>query len=131
MLLFAGFVSMRSYAETCPSATLCPLLAKQTVACGKWYSEVKCDSFVETYQKLASRYDCKRSQDTKPVPGIWLCDNGASTPYPSEKSAALLAKLKFTKAKNFFASSEFRSTLDGESAEHWMKRSLNADKNKK
>ena len=118
------------FAETCPAATLCPTLAKQTISCGKWYSDTKCDPFVDTYQKLSGRYDCKRAADTKPVPAIWLCDVDATGDQPSEKSAALLAKLKNPKARDFFSSVEFRSTLEGQSAEHWFKRSQAAAKNR-
>jgi hypothetical protein len=72
-------------------------------------------------------YDCKRQSDSKAVPAIFLCDEvNKGNPLESEKAATLLAKLKFEKARDFFASAAFRSTLQGESADHWKKHSLGA-----
>jgi hypothetical protein len=129
--LATSFLAIASFAESCPPKAMCETLAKQTAACQKWYSEAKCDTFVVTYQKLAPRYDCKNPKDGTAVPAILMCNiDSTDNPLPSEKSAELLAKLKFAKAKEFFSSQLFRSTLTGESANHWTKRSMNAEKEK-
>jgi hypothetical protein len=84
-------------------------------------------------RELAPRYDCKRSFDTAPVPAVWVCDEMSRGLYPTpmEKAAETLSKLKSKKGRRFFASPEFRSTLDGDIAEQYLSKSEAAAKKAK
>jgi hypothetical protein len=135
LVLIVGLASLSAYAEDapkeCPSFSLCPELVRLTRECEENKKSPACDSFVETYRKLAPRYTCKRSFDTDPVPAIWLCDQGAGSPGPHEKALRLLSKLKSKKARAFFGSSELRLTLDGALAEEFESKSVAVGKRSK
>ena len=88
-----------------------------------------CDRFVDDIEKLLSKYDCKRSFDTMPVPAIWLF--GAAM----EDYIKLLYQLASGKNRTFagqwfaderrkarviFLSPEFRAVLDGAMAEEYL-----------
>jgi len=57
------------------------------------------------------------------VPAIWKAGDEALAKY-----VALVAELKSKKAKELFASPEFRAILDGHMAETYMERSRAAQK---
>jgi hypothetical protein len=112
--------------KSCPELVLCPKIIKLEKECSENYEEDYCTEFVETYKKLTTRSTCMRSFDTSPVPAIWVC--GKENEYPSvfSHSNVLLEmlSLKFSIAKKFFESNQFRDILSGESAEAYTNRSL-------
>jgi hypothetical protein len=66
------------------------------------------------------------------VPAAWLCDEILKINHQRdilEEYIDLLQKLKTKDARCFFASSEFRSVLDGYYAEEFSEASLRAEKN--
>ena len=129
LILLITNLSYAKATETCPTKELCPLYSETLDKCEKNNKSKSCSDFIDLYKKLVPKYDCKRSFDKEPVPAIWLCDEGtyASTG-PFERGVALLAKLKSKKARIFFGSPELRSTLDGDVAEEYRKKSLKAEK---
>lgn len=104
----------------CPAPDICNKLYDSKVACEK--NHKKCDSFVSVFKKILPKYDCRRKQDTVPVPAAWLCSS-------FEDSLQLLSTLKNRKAKKLFGSKELRQTLDGNIAEVFYKKSEEAGKN--
>jgi hypothetical protein len=132
-MIFTGTTAIADApAGKCPAEVLCPKFRKLTESCAKKKAGA-CDAFVDAYAKLASRYDCKRSFDTEPVPAAWLCDEMSKGLYPTlmERAAETLSKLKTKKGRSFFASPEFRSTLDGDIAEQYLTKSEAAAKKAK
>lgn len=133
-LLFVS-LSVRADAPAgkCPADVLCSKWKELAATCAKQRNGKACDAFVDAYAKLAGRYDCKRSFDTEPVPAVWLCDEMSRGlyPTPTEKAAETLSKLKTKKGRSFFASPEFRSTLDGDIAEQYLTKSEAAAKRAK
>lgn len=89
---------------------------------------IACNTFVDLFKILSERKTCMRSFDTRPVPAVWVCDEGKGYPGHFIKAAILLDKLKIKSAKLFFASDLFRSTLDGESAEAFKNKSVSLEK---
>jgi hypothetical protein len=107
-------------APLCGDHALCTTLRDSQKKCDETKSEADCSVFVQTFKQLAHKTDCKRSFDTSPVPSVWICDEDKEeTSYPKlfERSAGTLSDLKFRRAQEFYASEEFRSTLDGAVAE--------------
>lgn len=128
ILVSIALVTVSVFAEEpvkCPVDQVCPKLKESFAKCEKNKKSKSCDEFVDAYAKLVPHYDCKRSFDTGPVPAIWVCDemNRGSYPTLEEKAAKLLSELKSKKGRAFFGSPEFRSTLDGELAEEYMRKS--------
>ncbi len=120
---------MTSFNLTCPSKELCPLLDQTFESCKITNKIEVCSIYIQIFRKLAQNYDCQRSFDNTPnrkyiVPAYWLCD-----PTKAWAHIELLSKLEPHEAQEFFASSEFRSILDGELAEGFM--DMSSDREKK
>ena len=133
VFILLGNISHAETTSTCPAKELCPRFSETLDKCEKNIKSNTCNDFIELYKKLVPRYDCKRSFDTNPAPAVWLCDEGTTAhPNTFERGVALLSKLKSKKARAFFGSPELRSTLDGDIAEEYLKKSLKIEKlNKK
>lgn len=118
---------MTRFNETCPAAKLLPVLEADYLACSK-KEQTACDGFVSGFRELLPEYDCQRPFDAGPpdhyiVPAIWKAGDEALAKY-----VELLASLKTKKARELFASPEFRAILDGHLAETYMERSRAAQK---
>jgi hypothetical protein len=95
-----------------------------------------CGRFVAAFHKIAPKYDCQRSFDHTPsvdytVSVVWVCEEILKTQGKGavlEDYIILLQKLKTKDARCFFASTEFRSILDGYLAEEFLEESLRAEK---
>lgn len=120
----------------CPAKRLCPDFEKYYQTCSRDHASEACDSFVKIFHQLVPRYDCQRSFDHTPtkdytVPAVWVCGEilAARGERPIfDESIKLLQKLRSNDARNFFASADFRSVLDGEFAETYMESSWRAEK---
>ena len=117
----------------CPASRLCPDLERYYQACLSTNESNACKAFVKTFRKLTPEYDCQRSIDHTPtkdftVPAIWLCEEIQGSGAHVEKYINLLQKLKSDDARCFFASSDFRSVLDGYLAEEFYEVSLMEEK---
>lgn len=119
---------MREFNVTCPSKELCPILDQAFESCKSTNKTEVCSIYIQIFRKLVQNYDCQRSFDNTPnkkyiVPAYWLCD-----PTKAWANIELLSKLKSNEAQEFFASSDFRSILDGELAEGFMEMSSDREK---
>ena len=113
---------------TCPAKELCPLLDQAFENCYTTKKEEVCSIYIQIFKMLVDNYDCQRSFDNTPtkkyiVPAYWICDASKSLAY-----IELLSKLELPEAQKFFASSEFRSILDGETAEGFIDLSLERER---
>lgn len=110
---------------SCADEALCEDLRISEEMCRGTKEPANCAKFVETFEKLAVTNDCQRKFDTKPVPSVWICDEGTETGSPKifERSADTLSKIDLPAAKKFYGSEAFRSVLDGDVAETHMKKS--------
>jgi hypothetical protein len=102
---------------------LCADLVVAEKECSDSKEEKNCTKFVDTFQKaITIRVSCT-SCDSKAYDYSMSdrCDT-LETAYPkvTERSAYLISKLKFEKAKKVFASQEFYHILDGALAEDLM-----------
>ena len=118
---------MTTFNRTCPAPKLLPELESAYGACVKQDAGA-CDRFVNVFRQLLPEYDCQRRFDATPkvnyiVPAIWLAGEPALHRY-----FKLLSTLKAPKARELFASAEFRAVLDGEFAEMYREKSLAAAK---
>jgi hypothetical protein len=114
---------MKEFNKTCPAPKLCETTFDSMEICRK--APKNCDAFLVNYGKLLPEYDCQRSFDrTKTtnyiVPAIWLCEN-------HEEMLGFLSRLKTRKAQRLFGSSDLRKSLDGELAENYRKKSIEAE----
>ncbi len=132
-LAFSGEApkDMTRFNITCPSEELCPLLDQSSESCKNTNKTEVCSIYIQIFRKLVQNYDCHRSFDNTPnkkyiVPAYWLCD-----PTKAWAQIEFLSKLKMYEAQEFFASSEFRSILDGELAEGFMEMSFGREKKQK
>jgi len=119
---------MTKFNITCPAKELCPLLDQAFESCYTTKKEEVCSIYIQIFKKLVDNYDCQRSFDNTPtkkyiVPAYWICDASKSWAY-----IELLSKLELPEAQEFFASSEFRSILDGEIAEGFIDLSLERER---
>lgn len=110
---------------SCADMALCEDLRISEEMCRGTKEPANCAKFVATFEKLAVTSDCQRKFDTKPVPSIWVCDEGSEEGSPKifERSADTLSKIDLPAAKKFYGSEAFRSTLDGGVAETHMQKS--------
>ena len=118
---------MRKFNMNCPARKLCPELDSHYQLCKNNPNSKACLKYIGIFKKLIPTYDCQRSYDhtsTKDyiVPAFWLCDKEKLWDY-----IELLSKLDDQDAQEFFASSDFRSILDGELAEGFHDMSLNRE----
>jgi hypothetical protein len=111
--------------ESCEERKLCPELEDSFSKCKYDEKEEECRRFIDTFRKLSGTTTCKRSFDTRPVPSVWVCDEGKSYPGTFTNAASFLDELivKYGFALNFYSSDEFRSNLDGETAEAYRAKS--------
>lgn len=119
---------MTKFNDLCPAEELCPLLDVSFKSCKSSEKEQVCSIYVEIFKNLVDVYDCQRPFDNTDdkkfiVPAVWLCDETKLWGY-----IELLSKLRFNDAQEFFASSEFRSILDGMYSEGFMDLSLEREK---
>jgi hypothetical protein len=119
---------MTKFNITCPAKELCPLLDQAFEGCYTTKKEGVCSIYIQIFKKLVDNYDCQRSFDNTStekysVPAYWICDALKSWAY-----LELLSKLELPEAQKFFASSEFRSMLDGETAEGFLDLSLERER---
>lgn len=119
-------VDMKEFNANCPANKLCPELEKQYEACKNNPNSGACLKYIEIFKKLVPAYDCQRATDHIPdkdyiVPAIWMC-----RPRPNRlwDYIVLLSESEIPEVKEFFASPEFRSILDGEFAEVFFDKSL-------
>jgi hypothetical protein len=110
---------MKEFNKTCPAPTLCKQIQQEMETCK---TKKSCEAFLTSYKKLLPQYDCQRPFDrtaTKNyiVPAIWLCED-------HEELLGFLSKMKSKNAQKLFGSSALRSSLDGELAENYKKKSL-------
>jgi len=115
---------MNKFNVTCPAKELCPKFERQYQSCKDNPHSEACLNYIAIFKKLVPRYDCQRPFDHTPtkdyiVPAFWLCDEEKSWDY-----IELLSRLDIQEAQEFFASSDFRSILDGELAEGFYDMSL-------
>ena len=71
LLFMATFCSAANASEankSCPAEDLLSSIDETYHECRNGYQNNSCEDFVFTFSKLAPRYDCQRSFDTKPVP---------------------------------------------------------------
>lgn len=114
---------MTRFNETCPAAKLLPVLDGDYLSCTK-KEPGACDKFISGFRALMPEFDCQRRFDGEYiVPAIWLAGDEALA-----KHVALVANLKTKKARELFASPEFRAILDGHLAETYEERSKAAQK---
>jgi hypothetical protein len=119
---------MTQFNITCPSKELCPLLDRSYESCNATKKQQVCSIYIHIFKKLADNYDCQRSFDNTPtkkhiVPAYWICDAPKTWAY-----IELLSSLELPEAQQFFASPEFRSILDGETAEGFLDLSLERER---
>ena len=116
---------MKEFNKRCPAAKLCPELEKYYQQCKKQPDTEICKKFIETLKKLSPTYDCQRNIDRPDyiVPAIWLCEKRIQPPSMLDEYYDLLSKLKSSEAVEFFSSSLFRNTLDGDLADAYRDRS--------
>lgn len=108
-LLLSALVAPAAWGKiSCPAPKACDRFYANQASCAK--NPKNCTPFINTFRTLLEKYDCKRKQDTDPVPAVWLCSN-------HESAVKLLKTLKGKTARDFYKSSKFQGTLDGELAE--------------
>lgn len=113
--------------EYCSAHKMCSDFSVYEAKCRADQNEKDCQEFVNLFDKLAIKNDCKRKLDKAPVPSVWICDEVMEeSTYPKlfERSATTLSKLKHPFALKFYGSETFRSTLDGAVAEEHLENSL-------
>jgi hypothetical protein len=119
---------MTEFNVTCPAGELCPLLELSFDSCKSSKKEQVCSIFVEIFKNLVDDYDCQRPFDNTPtknyiVPAVWLCGSSELWDY-----VELLSNLEYPDAQDFFASSEFRSILDGALGQRFREQSRKTEK---
>lgn len=119
---------MTEFNKLCPAARVCPDLEDAYEKCKPTRAREKCLDFIVAFKQLTPVYDCQRPFDHTDkvdyiVPALWLCDHGTRL-----ASLDLLSKLKEPEARAFFASKEFRTVLDGETAELYYDKSVKLEK---
>ena len=120
--------NMKEFNINCPAKDLCPQFDQYYQLCKENHDSDTCLRYVQLFKKLTPVYDCQRPFDHTPtkdyiVPAFWLCNEPKSWDYID-----LLSKLTFSDAQEFFASSQFRSILDGETAEGFYDLSIQREK---
>jgi hypothetical protein len=125
---------MTEFNKQCPAKRLCPVLESTYQECKSQKSTTKCVEFVESLKSLSPLYDCQRPIDKTEtvqyiVPAIWVCalkrrENGIPV---MDEYFELLSTLKIPAARQYFASREFRKTLDGYYAELYLDASEKAE----
>ncbi|MDE2149256.1 MAG: hypothetical protein KGJ55_05355 [Gammaproteobacteria bacterium] len=129
-LLGCGLSSTGLAQPTCPAGAVLPKLDATYHAC-RHYADDSCHNFITAFKDVTGRYDCKRSFDTAPVPAVWLAGDGALDDYvhlvwlvaTKKEYKSKLYGGADAEARAFFASSEFRSILDGALAEEYSEKS--------
>lgn len=119
---------MTQFNSVCPAARACPDLEDAYEKCKPKRGRRLCLDFIVAIKQLTPPYDCQRPFDHTEkvdyiVPALWLCDHGTRL-----ASLELLSKLKEPEAKRFFASKEFRTVLDGETADLYYDKSVQLEK---
>lgn len=109
--------NMKEFNINCPAKDICHQFDKYYQLCKQNRDSDTCLRYIQLFKKLAPAYDCQRPFDHTPtkdyiVPAFWLCNEEKSWDYID-----LLSKLTLSDAQKFFSSSQFRSILDGETAE--------------
>lgn len=117
-------MDMKEFNVDCPAEKLCPELENQYQVCKVKPNSDACLKYIEIFKKLVPIYDCQRPYDHTLekdyiVPAFWLC-----APQKQWDYIELLSELEINEAKEFFASPEFRSILDGELAEGFFEKSV-------
>jgi len=112
----------------CPAPRACEKLEKDRLACeaGK-----PCDPFIAGLKQLLSKYDCKRPEDTRPGPAIWMCIEFKDHTLVHDgfgDALSTISKLNSRPALELFASPALRQALDGEYAEGYLHLSLDAER---
>ena len=110
--------------ETCDAVDqkICDSLIEEYDKCKDSKKESSCQEFVSAYSKaLPQTVQCKNTCSEGPFNRSISsqCDNVDRSSYPkiTERSAHLLAELKFKSAIDLLLSNEFNSILDGALAE--------------
>jgi hypothetical protein len=126
VLLFAAGAGAQGQGskEACPASRLLPKLATEYRTC-KAHRD-RCSGFVDVFNQLLPKYDCRRSFDTAPVPAVWLASDEKL-----EKYVGLLARLKASDAQDLFGSEAFRGVLDGHLAEEYYSKSVAVGKRRR
>ncbi len=120
--------NMKQFNTNCPAKELCPEFDRCYERCKDSHDADTCLGYVRLFEKLTPTYDCQRPFDHTPtkdyiVPAFWLCNEQKSWDYSD-----LLSKLTFPGAQEFFSSPQFRSILDGETAEGFYDLSIQKEK---
>ena len=108
---------------TCSARTLCPALVSNGKRCESRPHSNSCETFLSLFKKLTETEQCRRSGDSSPVPGIWVCDELLQRNDVFDGSINILKRLKKQKNKEaptFYGSREFRRTLDGALLEEYF-----------
>lgn len=119
---------------TCPSKEIFGKLRKAYAdAKSSPKDKEKVTQFVNLIKVILPKYDCRRDFDNDPVPAWYLCGEKGTKEVCGHSDVwnwfTFLAKSKMKTAKQLFGSKEFRSTLDGETAEEFYDASLKAGGN--
>lgn len=129
-LFGCGLASVATAQQPCPAREVLPKLDAAYHAC-RHYADESCNNFIAAFNRVTSRYDCKRSFDTGPVPAVWLAGDSALDDYvqliwlvaTKEQYKSKLYKGANAKARALFSSSEFQGVLDGTLAEEYLEKS--------
>jgi len=123
-------IETKTFNIYCPFKKLLPVVDSAYHSCSHGAMDKSCQLFVETFEELIPKYDCKRSFDTQTVPAIWLADRGYMTDFIDLLFKLAKGKDKVLSEKHFpianyvakqlLLDDKFKAILDGHYAETYF-----------